>query len=114
MLKDRYPLYLANRPVFTADELPVVDKYSGATATRVALADRATIEASIAAAAAAVAPMRKLSPHARKAALEHCVRRFKERQDELAIALCIEAGKPIRDSRGEVTRLIDTFQVAAE
>src|SRR4030095_6305308 len=29
-------------------------------------------------------------------------------------ALCIEAGKPIRDSRGEVERLIDTFRVAAE
>jgi NAD-dependent aldehyde dehydrogenases len=30
------------------------------------------------------------------------------------MALCIEAGKPIKDSRGEVTRLIDTFKVAAE
>jgi acyl-CoA reductase-like NAD-dependent aldehyde dehydrogenase len=30
------------------------------------------------------------------------------------MALCIEAGKPIRDSRGEVTRLIDTFRIAAE
>ena len=30
------------------------------------------------------------------------------------MALCIEAGKPIRDSDGEVTRLIDTFKVAAE
>lgn len=114
MLKDRYPLYLANRPVLTPDELPVLDKYSGATATRVALADRAIIESAIAAADAARAPMRKLAPYARKAVLEHCVRRFRERQDELAIALSIEAGKPIRDARGEVTRLIDTFQVAAE
>jgi acyl-CoA reductase-like NAD-dependent aldehyde dehydrogenase len=30
------------------------------------------------------------------------------------MALCIEAGKPINDSKGEVTRLIDTFKVAAE
>ena len=111
---ERYPLYLANRPVFTADELPVLDKYSGAVATRVSVADAKTIDAGIAAAAAAVGPMRKLSPHARKAVLEHCVRRFREREDELALALCIEAGKPIRDSRGEVTRLIDTFQIAAE
>ncbi|CAH2775350.1 MAG: aldehyde dehydrogenase family protein [uncultured Caballeronia sp.] len=42
--------------------------------------------------------------------LDHCVKRF----DELAEALCIEAGKPINDSKGEVTRLIDTFRVAAE
>lgn len=114
MLKDRYPLYLANRPVFTDDELPVFDKYSGVTATRVSIADPTAIEAAIAAASSAVTPMRKLSPHARKAVLEHCVRRFRERQEELSLALCIEAGKPIRDARGEVTRLIDTFQVAAE
>ena len=30
------------------------------------------------------------------------------------MALCIEAGKPIKDARGEVTRLIDTFRYAAE
>jgi acyl-CoA reductase-like NAD-dependent aldehyde dehydrogenase len=42
------------------------------------------------------------------------VQRFQERADELAHALCIEAGKPIRDARGEVTRLIDTFRIAAE
>ncbi len=114
MLKDRYPLYLANRPVFTKDELPVTDKFSGEVVTRVALADAATVEASIAAAAAAKDAMQRLSPHQRKAVLEHCVRRFEQRQDELAMALCIEAGKPIRDSKSEVTRLIDTFRVAAE
>ena len=30
------------------------------------------------------------------------------------MSLCIEAGKPIQDARGEVTRLIDTFRIAAE
>ena len=44
----------------------------------------------------------------------HCVARFKERFDELAYALCVEAGKPIKDAEGEVTRLIDTFRIAAE
>src|SRR5690606_40327426 len=33
---------------------------------------------------------------------------------ELAEALCIEAGKPINDAKGEVGRLIDTFKIAAE
>jgi acyl-CoA reductase-like NAD-dependent aldehyde dehydrogenase len=58
--------------------------------------------------------MRRFAPYERKAVLEHCVKRFRERFEELAMALCIEAGKPIKDSRGEVTRLIDTFTVAAE
>ena len=30
------------------------------------------------------------------------------------MSLTIEAGKPIKDSRGEVTRLIDTFIIAME
>ena len=46
--------------------------------------------------------------------LQHCVERFTERFDELAYALCVEAGKPIKDAEGEVTRLIDTFRIAAE
>jgi len=44
----------------------------------------------------------------------HCVDRFTERHEEMSKALCIEAGKPIKDARGEVTRLIDTFRIAAE
>ncbi len=36
------------------------------------------------------------------------------RFEELARALCVEAGKPIKDARGEVTRLIDTFLIAME
>jgi acyl-CoA reductase-like NAD-dependent aldehyde dehydrogenase len=58
--------------------------------------------------------MAKMPSYEKKAVLEHCVTRFKERFDELAMALCIEAGKPINDAEGEVTRLIDTFQIAAE
>ena len=38
----------------------------------------------------------------------------KSDSDELATSLCIEAGKPIKDARGEVSRLIDTFRIAAE
>jgi acyl-CoA reductase-like NAD-dependent aldehyde dehydrogenase len=42
------------------------------------------------------------------------VARFRERAEELALSLCLEAGKPIRDARGEVARLIDTFRLASE
>ena len=58
--------------------------------------------------------MARMASYERQAVLQHCVDRFKERYDELAYALCVEAGKPIKDSEGEVTRLIDTFRIAAE
>ncbi len=114
MLKNAYPYYLANQAVYANTDLAVTDKYSGEIATRVALADTHAIHAGIAAAVAATIPMRELPAYARQAILEHCVTRFRERYDELALSLCIEAGKPIKDARGEVTRLIDTFKAAAE
>lgn len=109
-----YPYYLAGAPQSPNEALEVRDKYSGEVAARVALADVKAIDAAIAAAVKAEAPMRAFAPYARQAVLEHCLARFRERFDELAMALCVEAGKPIKDSEGEVTRLIDTFKVAAE
>jgi acyl-CoA reductase-like NAD-dependent aldehyde dehydrogenase len=114
MLAARYPYYLANRPHQPNEDLPVVDKYSGQVVARAAVPDAGAIEAAIVAAVKATGPMRTMPPFARQEVLEHCVRRFRERSAELAEALCVEAGKPIRDARGEVERLIDTFKIAAE
>ena len=113
-LKDTYPLYLANEAKQPNADLEVTDKYTGEVAFRVALADAATIDAGIAAAAEAAEPMAAMPSYERQNVLGHCVSRFRERSDELAFALCVEAGKPIKDSEGEVTRLIDTFRIAAE
>ncbi|MBU8976207.1 MULTISPECIES: aldehyde dehydrogenase family protein [unclassified Lysobacter] len=112
-LKSSYPYYLANRPVAANTALEVLDKYSGERATRVALADAAAVRKAIVAGYQARESVAAFPPDARRDVLEHCVQRFTERFDELALALCIEAGKPIRDARGEVTRLIDTFRIAA-
>ena len=113
-LQAKYPYYLNNKAVFANEALEVTDKYTGEVATRCALADAAAIDEGIAGAVRATEPMAKMPSYEKKAVLEHCVTRFKERFDELAMALCIEAGKPINDAEGEVTRLIDTFQIAAE
>jgi acyl-CoA reductase-like NAD-dependent aldehyde dehydrogenase len=113
-LKSSYPLYLANEAKTPNQDLAVTDKYTGEVATRVAQADAATINAGIAAAVEAAEPMARMAAYERQAVLAHCVTRFTERFEELALALCVEAGKPIKDSRGEVGRLIDTFRIAAE
>jgi acyl-CoA reductase-like NAD-dependent aldehyde dehydrogenase len=114
VLAKSYPCFLGGEPQAPNQDLEVVDKYSGRVATRVPLADAAAIDRAIGLAAAAAEPMRELPAYERQRVLLHCVRRFEERAALLAEALCIEAGKPIRDSRGEVARLIDTFRVAAE
>jgi acyl-CoA reductase-like NAD-dependent aldehyde dehydrogenase len=113
-MQKSYPYYLGNEPVAPNQDLAVVDKYTNEVATRVAQADAAAIDKAIELAVAAEEPMRHMAAYERRDVLEHCVKRFNERFEELAMALCIEAGKPIKDSRGEVTRLIDTFRIAAE
>lgn len=114
MLAKAYPYYLANEAVFANQDLVVTNKYTNEVATYTAIADAKVIDQAIAAAVASQPLLNKMAPYERQNILNHCVKRFEERFDELAHALCIEAGKPIKDSRGEVTRLIDTFRIAAE
>ena len=113
-LKDTYPLYLNNKAVQPNTDLKVTDKYTGEVAFRCALATPDVIDEAIAGAVRAAEPMARLASYEKQGVLDHCVVRFKERFDELAYALCVEAGKPIADAEGEVTRLIDTFRIAAE
>tara|TARA_R100001244_G_scaffold39766_7_gene35897 strand:+ start:22247 stop:23686 length:1440 start_codon:yes stop_codon:yes gene_type:complete len=113
-LKDVYPLYLNNEAVQPNTDLEVTDKYTNEVAFRTALATPDVIEEAIAGAVAATEPMAAMASYERQNVLQHCVDRFKERFDELAYSLCVEAGKPIKDAEGETTRLIDTFRIAAE
>ena len=113
-IKENWPYYVANKPCEPNHDLEVTDKFTGDVAARVALADTKAIEDGIAGCVAAAEPFAEMRPYERQQVLNHCVARFTERFDELAMSLCIEAGKPIKDSRGEVSRLIDTFRIAAE
>jgi len=113
-LNETYPLYLNNRAAQPNTDLEVTDKFTGEVAFRTALATPDIIDEGIAGAVRAAEPMAKLASYERQDVLMHCVQRFRERSDELAYALCVEAGKPIGDAEGEVTRLIDTFRIAAE
>lgn len=113
MPTDVRPYFLANRATHGSAQLDVTDKFSGRLAATVSRADASTVEAAIAAAHAARGAMAAFPPDARRDVLEHCATRFTRRHAELADLLCTEAGKPIRDARGEVDRLIDTFRIAA-
>ncbi len=113
-MQSRYPYWLAGEAFAPNHDLIVHDKFSGEEVARVAMADEDAIDRAIAAAVDSQDAMRALAAFERQAILNHCVTRILERADELANILCVEAGKPIRDARGEVSRLADTFRIAAE
>ena len=114
MLRESYPFYLANRAEMPNTDLEVIDKYSGEVATRVAMASAEDIDRAIAAAEAAAEPMARLASYERKAVLEHCVKRFRERFDELAEALCIEAGSIRRTLGHSHTVLLQNSRILLE
>lgn len=109
-----YPLYLANKPVATPQTLAVTNKFTGQQAARVGLADEQMVDEAIAHAASATDACREMPAYERAGVLHHVEKRIIERAEELAETLAIEAGKPIRDARGEVARATDTFRIAAE
>jgi acyl-CoA reductase-like NAD-dependent aldehyde dehydrogenase len=113
-LSEVLPLYLAGQPRLSSQLLAVHNKYSGQQLCRVCLADPELVERAIEAAVGATESMRRLPAHRRQRTLRHCADRFEERSDELAAVLCAEVGKPLRDARVEVERLVDTFRIAAE
>ena len=114
MLREHYPLYLAGQASDGPKTLEVTNKYTRAGVTRVGCADADTVRQAIGAATEAFAATRRMPAHRRQAVLQHVVQRVTDRHDELAQVLAVEAGKPIRDARGEVSRLVDTFRIAAE
>lgn len=114
MSLEAHPLYVANRAALTHAAREVVNKFSGATAARVAWADGRVVEDAISAASGAAAEMRRLPSWKRRAALERVVEGVGRRAEEFARVLAVEVGKPIRDARAEVARLIETFRIGVE
>jgi acyl-CoA reductase-like NAD-dependent aldehyde dehydrogenase len=109
-----YPYYLANRAEPANEDLEVTDKHTGLPAYRVALATDREVDQAVTAAVSARQAMAELPAYRRRDVLLHCVERFRECHDELVEVLIVEGGKVITDARGEVARLIETFQIAAE
>ncbi|MFO0837470.1 MAG: aldehyde dehydrogenase family protein [Phycisphaerae bacterium] len=114
MLRNSYPLLLANQPQQPNAALAVTNKYLGVTAAHVAQADETLMDRAIGLAHDAARAMREIPAHARRDVLAHVAARLGQRSDEFAHVLAVEAGKPIRDARGEIARAQDTFRVASE
>ncbi|MBL0926504.1 MAG: aldehyde dehydrogenase family protein [Phycisphaerales bacterium] len=108
------PAIVAGRPRVTGQILEVRDKHRGTVAFRVSRAGPAEVEAAIAAACDARDAAARTPPHARSAALRSVGESLALHAEELARVVTAESGKPIRDSRAEVSRAAGTFRIAAE
>ena len=114
MLKECYPIWLAGEPQQTHATLTVYNKYTRQPATQVCLAGPAEIEEAIRAAVRAFEKTRRMPSHQRRDVLHKLLDGCRQRADELARVLAIEVGKTITEARGEVARMLETIQLAAE
>jgi glyceraldehyde-3-phosphate dehydrogenase (NADP+) len=88
--------------------------YDGKVVGKVHFADKPQVEKSIEQAHAAFKKTKLLSSHERAEALEKISNEIKNREQELAESIVLGAGKPIKSSRVEVSRAVNTFKIAAE
>jgi glyceraldehyde-3-phosphate dehydrogenase (NADP+) len=108
------PIYLAGEFVEAGSPLEVRNPATGELVATTFQAGAQELERATVAAVEAFDKTRRLASFERRDALAHVAQRIDERADELAELLSRESGKPIKDSRGEVTRGALTFRTAAE
>ena len=100
--------------LWTGETYEVRSPYDGAPVAVVHRAGPDDVERAIAGAVEAFATTRRLPSWQREQILEGISAGIAERREELARAIALEAGKPIRTARIEVDRAVFTFSVAAE
>ncbi len=91
----------------------VIDKYTGAELAQLPNATEAQMEEAIAAAYASRDAVRKLSAGERSAKLEALAALIAKNEEELALLIVKEGGKPIGYAKIEIARCITTVRTAA-
>jgi acyl-CoA reductase-like NAD-dependent aldehyde dehydrogenase len=94
----------------SGDDLDVVNPYTGETIATVAVGGPAEVDSAVAGALRHLPP----PPAAERAAvLERAARLVAERAETFARTICLEAGKPMKQARGEAARCVDTLIFSA-
>ncbi|MBT3272556.1 MAG: aldehyde dehydrogenase family protein, partial [Spirochaetales bacterium] len=91
---------------------PVVQSFTGNTVDMVPQATAEQIDAALAAASKAAAVMAQMPAHERAAILNRAADLIDQRVEELAKLVCLEAGKPIGEARGEAGRIAELLRLA--
>jgi acyl-CoA reductase-like NAD-dependent aldehyde dehydrogenase len=113
MVKE-YPFLVGGERRFSAERVEIRSPYDQQVVGVVSYASARDVEEAIARAASAFETTRRLPSYARAEVCRRVASELTARKEELAELITLEAGKPIRDARTEVTRAITTFTVAAE
>ncbi|MGI8478202.1 MAG: aldehyde dehydrogenase family protein, partial [Thermomicrobiales bacterium] len=110
----RHPMFLAGEWAESADPIDIVNPFNGETLGTTFQASREQVEAAIVAAQSVFPSLRATPVYDRVSLLKALAAKLKERRDEVARTIALEAGKPIRDAEIETDRGVFTLETAAE
>lgn len=109
-----YKLLIDGKRVPGESRIDIKSPFDGRTAAQVHFAARGQMEDAIEAAERAFGKTRRLSSDERFRILEKISREIDRRSEDLALSITLASGKPLKSSRIEVARAVNTFRVAAE
>ncbi len=99
-----FTLLIDGEGVTSRDQLDVINPATGLVFARCPSAGREDLDRAVAAARGACADWRERSFEERRAAIRRMAQVLRDRQSELAELLTLEQGKPLGQSRDEITR----------
>jgi acyl-CoA reductase-like NAD-dependent aldehyde dehydrogenase len=106
-------MYVAGEWTGSNDESDVTSPYSGDVVDTVPNASEGQVERAVAAAVEGARQMAALTPYERGRILERAATMLEGRLEELARLLTLEEGKPLVESRAEVSRVPDLLRLCA-
>ncbi len=113
-MKKVHPLILAGRCVHTSETLPVYSPYDGTHLWDVSLAGTREVVEAREQALEAFRELRHMPAYKRSEILSSIAISIREKKEEFARLIALEAGKPITFARVEVDRCSDLFEWASE
>lgn len=108
-----HPFMIGNKAIESHEKIKVINPYSGETMGIVSCADSVHIEEAIQKANIACSFGRRLKNHQKAEILRSISDQIRSSAEDLALTICQEVAKPIRDARNEVERAAITFGIAA-
>ncbi len=110
----QWGLLIGGEWIVTAERAEVRSPYNGTFVGAICRAGAVDVEEALRRATEAFEATRKSPGHVRGELCRRISKKIKERSEELAETIALEAGKPIRQARAEVGRAAVTFRLAAE
>lgn len=109
----KQPLFINGEWVDAANHKPLYAPFTKELIAEIPEATFSEMDAAIAAAENAKNKIAQMPAHQRATILENIVQLMRERKEEAARIIAVEAAKPIHLARGEIERTITTYKFAA-